>query len=69
VRKPYNLAHSLIIYSFPFYVCDSRKFGVYEVGEEDYICGEKNTMDFGPRLCHIFCVVFCLDFLDAKKNI
>jgi hypothetical protein len=50
-------------------VCDSRKFGVYEVGEEDYICGEKNTMDFGTRLCHIFFGVFCLDFLDAKKNI
>ncbi len=42
---------------------------MYEVGEEDYICGEKNTMDFGTRLCHIFFGVFCLDFLDAKKNI
>jgi hypothetical protein len=49
-------------------VCDLRNFGVYEVGKEDYICWEKNTMDFGPMLCHIlFFGVFCLDFLDAKK--
>jgi hypothetical protein len=41
-------------------VCDLIKFGVYEVGEEDYICGEKNTMDFGPRLCHILCVCSAL---------
>jgi hypothetical protein len=33
---------------------------VYEVGEEDYNCGEKNKMDFGPRLCHFFGVFFAL---------
>jgi hypothetical protein len=58
--KPYNLVHSFILYLFSFYVCDSRKFGVYEVGVEDYICGEKIQWILVQGCVTFFFVCFAL---------